>query len=97
MLGRRVASTQKPYRPGGEPDDGAQPEGRPPAVTNHDLSDEQRRKAGPRSYTGKNPSIRNAALGSRNPARDELIGRGIDDRFPCAQKKSDHDEHEERA
>src|SRR5579864_3095368 len=97
MLGGGVASTEEPDYPSREADGGAYPERRSPAVTNHDPGYEQRRKAGARAHTGKDPSVRKAALRCWNPASDELIGRGIDDRLSGAQKKSDYDEHEERA
>ena len=94
MLSGRVASDKKPHRAGGESDDRADPERRPPAVMDHDVSDDQRRKAGARSHSGEDPSVGDAAFRSRNPASDELIGRGIDDRFAGAQKKTDRDKNE---
>src|SRR5882724_11002605 len=97
MLSRRVAGIKKPHRSRGEADQGTYPERRPPAVTKHDVSDEQRRKSSSRPHTGENPAIRDTAFRGWNPARDELIGRGIDHRFAGAQKKADRDENEKRA
>src|SRR5258708_5164781 len=96
MLSGVIASVDKPHRAGGESNDGADPERRPPTVVGHDVSDEQGGEAGARSYTGENPSIRNAALGGRNPARNKLIGRGIDNRFARTEKKPDRNEHGKR-
>ncbi len=96
MLSGVIASVDKPHRAGGESNDGADPERRPPTVVGHDVSDEQGGEAGARSYTGENPSIRNAALGGRNPARNKLIGRGIDNRFARTEKKADRDQNEKR-
>src|SRR5258708_23594635 len=97
MLSRVIAGADNPHREGHESDDRADPERRPPAVVDHHVSDDQGGEAGARSYTGENPSIRNAALGGRNPARNELIGGGIDHRFARTEKKTDPDKKQKRA
>src|SRR6266481_4002854 len=97
MLSRVIASANKPHRAGNESDDRADPERRTPAEMNHDVGDEQRRESGARSHAGENPSIRNAALGGRNPARNKLIGGGIDNCFARTEKKADADEKQKSA
>src|SRR5258708_6523848 len=97
MLSGCVARIKKPHRSRGEADQGAYQERRPPAVTKHDVSNEHRCKSSSRPHTGENPAIRDTAFRGWNPARDELIGRGIDHRFAGTQKKADRDENEKCA
>src|ERR1700733_16104455 len=97
MLSGSIASDKKPHRSGNESDDGTYPKQGSPAVMDHQVCDDQWRKAGPRSSSGEDPAIRDAALRGRNPARDELIGGRIDDGLPGAKKKTNRDEDEQRA
>ena len=92
MLRGRVASGDEPHDPSKQSDEGTYPERSAPTVMNHHVSDEWRREASAGTDAGEDPAVRNAALAHGNPARDELIGRRIDDRFARAQKKPDRHE-----
>src|SRR6266851_5535379 len=97
MLSGVVASGDKPHCSSGESNDGAYPERRTPAVMNHDVGDEQRRESGARTYTGKDPAVRDATLGGRNPARNKLIGGFIFNGSATTEKKTDADEKQKSA
>src|SRR5712671_1307884 len=55
---------------------------------NHDVGDERRREARPCSDPGEDPSISNAALAHRDPARDKSIGCRIDYRLTSSEEEA---------
>src|SRR5215472_526524 len=62
---------------------------------NHEIGNQRWCQAGSSAYSGENPSVRNASLANRNPARNELVCCGIDYGLACAQKKSNRDEEKQ--
>src|SRR5438046_410935 len=69
-------------------DDGAYPEGPPPAIVNHNVGDEKRRGARTDADAGKNQTIGDSPLLRRNPTGDELVRSGEKNGLPGTQKKS---------
>src|SRR5215467_13981716 len=59
----------------------------------HQVSDDGRGDAASDADTGKDDAIGNTALIARNPARDELVRRGVNDRFARTQQKPQKDQN----
>src|SRR5256885_2963197 len=87
MLFRRVARRDEPNQPGGKPNQRADPERSTPTVVQHNVGHERRRDCGTYANARENHAIGHAALLRGNPARDELIGRRVDHRFPDAEQQ----------
>ena len=92
MLLGSVASCDEPDATSQKSYGRAYPERRAPTVMQHEISNERWRKAGASADPSKNPAVGDASLAHGNPTRDELIGRGINDRFPGTEQKSNRNE-----
>src|SRR5579863_4349602 len=97
MLGRRIASYEQPDRSGHEADDRADPKRRAPSVVDHHVGDERRGETRARANAGEDPAVGNAAFLHWNPARDELVRRGINDSLARTQQKANSNEQPKSA
>src|SRR5258705_3479203 len=69
-------------------DEGTKPEGCTPSLVSDEPCEQRRRKAASGSNPGEDEAIDEAALFGWNPARNELIGSGIDDGLAGTEGKA---------
>src|ERR1700737_4240446 len=97
MLLGRVTRRDEPNGSRSKADKGADPKGKAPAVMHHEIGNKWWRKTRAHADAGKNQTVGDAALLSRNPARHDLIRCGINHRFSAAEQKADRCENQNRA
>src|SRR5208337_2284648 len=87
-----IARRDEPDSTDGKADQRAHQERGAPAVMQHEKENKRRCDAGADADTSKNKSVGLAALIPRNPPGHKLVGGRIDNCFPRAKQKPEHQE-----